>query len=45
MAEVVQNDVVIGLSNKEVVALTELLDNQEELDPRLVDLNNTLQTV
>lgn len=45
MAEVIQNDAVVGLSNAEVNALTALLDKQEPLDPRLVDLNNTLQTL
>lgn len=45
MAEALQNDVVIGLSNREVNALTELLESQTDLNPALVDLNNTLQTL
>lgn len=45
MAEIIQNDAVVGLSNSEVNALTSLLDKQEPLDPRLVDLNNQLQTL
>lgn len=45
MAEIVLNDVVVGLSNREANALTTLLDKQEPLDPALVDLNNTLQTL
>lgn len=45
MAEALNNDVVIGLSNREVNALSRLLDEQENLDPALVDLNNTLATL
>ena len=45
MAEALKNENVIGLSNKEVVALLELFDSQETLDPRLADLNNTLATL
>ena len=45
MAEVVSGEVVVALTAKETTALTELLDAQESLDPRLNDLNNTLQTV
>lgn len=45
MAEKIVSDVVLGLSNKEVNALTDLFDAQEDLDPRLADLNNTIQTL
>ena len=45
MAVTIQSDVVLGLSNREANALTELLDAQEDLNPALVDLNNTLQTL
>lgn len=45
MAEVVQSDNILALSNNEVNALTDLLDKQEDLDPRLIDLNNTLQAL
>lgn len=45
MAEVIKDDVVVSLSNTEKQALIELLDAQEALDPRLNDLNNSLQTV
>lgn len=45
MAEVIKDDVVVSLSATEKAALLELLDAQESLDPRLADLNNSLQTV
>jgi hypothetical protein len=45
MAEALKNDVVVGLSENEVEALINLFDNQETLDPRLNDLNNTLQAL
>lgn len=45
MAEVIKDDVVVSLSTVEKQALIDLLDAQENLDPRLTDLNNSLQTV
>jgi uncharacterized protein (DUF1778 family) len=45
MAELLRDENVVGLTNTEVTALVELFDNQETLDPRLNDLNNTLQAV
>ena len=43
MAEILTNDVVVGLTETETSALVDLFDSQENLDPRLNDLNNTLQ--
>lgn len=45
MAEAIRSTVVVGMSQTEVTALAELLDQQEDLDPRLMDLNNTIQAV
>lgn len=45
MAEIVQADTIVALSNKEINALTRLLEAQEDLNPALVDLNNQLQTL
>lgn len=45
MAEIIRGEVVVALSNTEVAALTELLDKQDDLDPRLNDFNNTIQAV
>lgn len=45
MATAITNEVVLGLTNREASALIHLLDAQENLDPSLVDLNNTLQTL
>ena len=45
MAEALKNDVVVGLSDTEVEALVRLFDKQDTLDPRLNDLNNTLQAL
>ena len=45
MADVVSGEAVIGLSRKELTALAALLDAQENLDPALNDLNNTVQTL
>lgn len=45
MAEALKNDVVVGLTDTEVAGLIDLFDAQENLDPRLNDLNNTLQAL
>lgn len=45
MAEAVQATTLIALSARETAALTALLETQDDLDPALVDLNNTLQTL
>lgn len=45
MAIVIKDDAVVGLSDTEVEALIDLFDQQENLDPRLQDFNNTLQTL
>lgn len=45
MANKINDDFVIGLSSKEAAALTTLLETAEPLDPALVDLNNTMQTL
>lgn len=45
MAEALKNDVVVGLTETEVAGLIDLFDAQETLDPRLNDLNNTLQAL
>lgn len=45
MAEALKNDVVVGLTETEVAGLIDLFDSQEVLDPRLNDLNNTLQAL
>lgn len=45
MADALKHAVVVGMSENEVEALIELFDRQENLDPRLNDLNNTLQAL
>lgn len=45
MAEVIKDYAVVSLSENEVTALVELFDSQIELNPRLQDLNNSLQAL
>lgn len=45
MAEAIQADTVVALSNREVSALIDLFDAQTDLSPSLQDLNNTLQAL